>query len=130
MLWALVITQLFGIKEIKQEERKKQEERRTILEKKNSVKYTCTLQKILVLLKDGKQECWERSQKTRLDHLYWVKRKGYKRAAEELKQQIKAKAATLKWYKNRVKQYQENRLLQPNSQSSIRNWMESIMKRI
>ena len=57
MLWALVITQLFGIKEIKQEERKKQEERRTILEKKNSVKYTCTLQKILVLLKDGKQEC-------------------------------------------------------------------------
>ena len=36
------------------------------------------------------------SQKTRLDHLYQVKRKGYKIAAEELKQRIKAKAATLK----------------------------------
>ena len=47
------------------------------------------------------------SQKTRLDHLkdHRFKRKGYKRAAEELKQQMKAKAATLKRYKNRVKQY-------------------------
>ena len=36
------------------------------------------------------------SQKTRLDNLYRVKRKSYKRAAKELKQQIKAKAATLK----------------------------------
>ena len=43
----------------------------------------------------------KQSQKTRLDHLYRVKRKGYKRAAEELKQRIKAKAATLKRYKNR-----------------------------
>ena len=47
-------------------------------------------------------ERWERgmlrkeSQRTRLDHLYRVKRKGYKRAIEELKQRIKAKVATLK----------------------------------
>ena len=54
------------------------------------------------------------SQKTRLDHLYRIKRKGYKRAAEELKQRIKAKAATLKRNKNRVKQYQQNRLFQSN----------------
>ena len=54
------------------------------------------------------------SQKTRLDHLYRVKRKGYKRAAAELKQRIKAKVATLKRYKNRVCQYQQNRLLQSN----------------
>ena len=54
------------------------------------------------------------TQKTRLDHLYWVNRKGYKRAAEELKQWIKVKAATLKRYKNRVKQYQQNRLFQSN----------------
>ena len=36
------------------------------------------------------------------------------RAAEELKQQIKAKAATLKRYKNKVKQYRQNRLFQSN----------------
>ena len=35
------------------------------------------------------------SQKTRLNHFYRAKRKGYKRAAEEFKQQIRAKAATL-----------------------------------
>ena len=36
------------------------------------------------------------SQKTRLDHLHKVKRKRYKRAAEKLKERIKAKAATLR----------------------------------
>ena len=41
-------------------------------------------------------------------------KKGYKGAAEELKQQIKTKAATLKQYKNRVKQYRQNRLFQSN----------------
>ena len=54
------------------------------------------------------------NQKTRLDHLCRIKIKGYKRAAEELKQWIKAKAATLKRYKNRVKQYRQNRLFQSN----------------
>ena len=49
-----------------------------------------------------------------LDHLYRVKKKGYIRTAEELKQRIKAKAATLKRYKNKVKQYQQNRLFQSN----------------
>ena len=56
------------------------------------------------------------SQKTRLDHLqdHQVEKKGYKRAAEELKQRIKANGATLKRYKNRVKQYRQNRLFQSN----------------
>ena len=36
------------------------------------------------------------SQKARMDYLYQVKSKVYKRAAEERKQQIKVKAATLK----------------------------------
>ena len=36
------------------------------------------------------------SQKARMDYLYQVKRKVYKRAAEERKQQIKVKTATLK----------------------------------
>ena len=55
-------------------------------------------------------ERWERgmsrkeSQKTRLDRLYRIKRKVYKRAAEELIQRIKANTATLKQYKNRVNQ--------------------------
>ena len=38
------------------------------------------------------------------------KRKGYKRAAEKLKQWIKEKAATLKRYKNRIKQYRQNKI--------------------
>ena len=38
----------------------------------------------------------------------------YKRATEELKQQIKAKAATLKRYKSRVNQYRQNKLFQSN----------------
>ena len=54
------------------------------------------------------------SQKTRLDHLYQVKRKGYKRVAEEPQQRIKAKVVTLKRYKIRVKQYQQNKLFQSN----------------
>ena len=52
------------------------------------------------------------SQKTRLNHLYWVRRKEYERAAADLKQQIKAKTATLKRYNNRLKQYQQNKLFQ------------------
>ena len=43
------------------------------------------------------------NQKTMLDHLYRVKRKGYKIAVEEFKQRIKTKAAILERYKNRVK---------------------------
>ena len=72
--------------------------------------------KKLVLLKDERQECWER----KFRRLGWIiciesKEKGVcKRAAEELKHWIKAKAATLKRYKSRVNQYRQNRLLQSN----------------
>ena len=69
---------------------------------------------------DGLIERWEtgtlrkRSQKKRLDQLHRVKKKGYDRAAEKLKQQIKATAATLKQYKNKEKQYWQNKLFQNN----------------
>ena len=64
-------------------------------------------------MKDGRQECWERKVRRQgFDHLYRVKKKGYKRAAKELEQQIKAKAATLQQYENRVKQYRQNSLFQ------------------
>ena len=94
---ALVITQLLGTKEINN---KKKEEP---FWKRSNIN---AFRKYVSLI-----ERWEtgmlrkESQKTRLDHLYRVKRKGYKRAAEKLKQRIKAKAATLKRYKNRAKQY-------------------------
>ena len=110
---ALVITQLFGIKEIKN---KKKEEP---FWKKRTESNINTLRKDVSLI-----ERWEagilrkESQKTRLDHLYRVKRKKYKRAAEELKQRIKAKAVTLKRYKNRVKQYRQNRLFESNQSKS------------
>ena len=54
----------------------------------------------------------KKSQETRLDHLYQVKRKEYKRATDKLKQQIKAKAA--KQYENRGKQCRQNSLFQSN----------------
>ena len=62
------------------------------------------------------------SQRARLDHMYRVKRKEYKRVAEELKQWIKAKAATLKRYKNRVNQYRQNRLFQSNQSKFYQEW--------
>ena len=68
--------------------------------------------KMLVSLKYERETGMLR--KERLYHLNRVKRKGYKRAAEELKLRIKAKVDTLKQYKNRVKQYRQNRLFQSN----------------
>ena len=107
---ALVIIQLLGIKN-NMKNKKKEEPfcKRRIESNMNALQKDVSL-----------TEGWEtgmlrkESQKTRLDHLYRIKRKGYKRAAEELKQRIKAKAATLKRNKNRVKQYQQNRLFQSN----------------
>ena len=45
-----------------------------------------------------------------LQKKYWLKQKGYKRVMEELKQRIKAKAANVKRYKNRIEQFRQNRL--------------------
>ena len=72
--------------------------------------------KILVSLKDGWQEYLERKVRRQGWIIYIEpKRKGInKRAAEELKQLIKAKASTLKQYKNKVKQYRQKRLFQSN----------------
>ena len=62
--------------------------------------------------KDGKLR--KETQKARLNRLYSVKKKGFKRVAEELKQRIKAKLATVKKHTQRVKQYRQNRLFQSN----------------
>ena len=106
---ALVITQLLGIKEIKD---KKKEERFWKIRTESKLN---ALRKYVSLIERwGTGMLRNESQKVRLDHLYRVKKTGYKRAAEELKQQIKAKDATLGQYKNRVKQYQQNRLFQSN----------------
>ena len=97
---ALVTTKLLGIKEIKNKKKEKQFWKRRI---ESNINALC---KVVSLIKR-----WETGMKTRLDHLYRVKRKGCKIGAEELKQRIKAKAATLKRYKNR---YRQNRLFQSN----------------
>ena len=105
----LVITQLLEIKEIRNKKKEEPFWKRRIESKINALHEDVSL-----------TERWEtgmlrkESQKTRLDHLYRVKRKGYKRAAEEPKQRTKAKAATLKRYKNRVNQYRQKRLFQSN----------------
>ena len=78
---ALVITQLLGIQETKNKKKEELEEKRRTESNVNA------LHKDFSLI-----ERWEtgalrqKSQKTRLDHLYRVKKKGYKRAAEEPKQ--------------------------------------------
>ena len=95
---ALLITQLLVTKEIKN---KKREERNWGKKQLSLMNAPCQ--------DFSPTEIWEagmlrkESHKTKLNHLYWKERKGYKRAAEERKQQIKTKAATLKWYANRVK---------------------------
>ena len=80
---ALVITQLLGIKEIRNKKKEEPFWKRRIESKINAVCKDVSL-----------IERWEtvmlrkESQKTRLDHLYRVKRKRYKRAVEELKQKL------------------------------------------
>ena len=80
---ALVITQLLGIKEIRNKKKEEPFWKRRIESKINAVRKDVSL-----------IERWEtvmlrkESQKTRLDHLYRVKRKRYKRAVEELKQKL------------------------------------------
>ena len=103
---ALVITQFLRIKEIKNKEKEEPFWKKRIESKIN------TLRKNVSFIERWAAEMlWK---VRRLDHLYRVKRKGYKRAAEELKQRIKAKATTTKRYKKRVKQYLQNRLFQSN----------------
>ena len=74
--------------------------RNKIKKKEETFRKRKNLSNINALRKDVSLiERWEigmlrkESQKTRLDHLYRVKRIGYKKAAEEPKQRIKAKAA-------------------------------------
>ena len=62
--------------------------------------------------KDGKLR--KEIQEAKLNRLYSVKKKGFKRVAEELKQRIKATSATVKRYTERVKQYRQKRLFQTN----------------
>ena len=106
---AFVITQLLGIKEIRNKKKEEPFWKRRIESKINALHKDVSLTE---RCKTGMLR--KESQSTRLDHLYRVKRKGYKRAAEELKQRIKAKAATLKRCKNRVNQYRQNKLFQSN----------------
>ena len=114
---------MLGIKEIKNKKKEEPFWKRRIESNINALDKGVSL-----------TERWEtgmlrkESQKTRLDYLYQVKQKGYKRAVKELKQRIKAKAATVKQYKNRVKQNQQTGCSNLTSQSSIRNWMEIHMK--
>ena len=82
---------MLGVKEIRNKKKEEPFWKRRIESKINALRKDVRLTE---RCKTGMLR--KESQKTRLDHLYRVKRKGYKRAAEELKQRIKAKAATLK----------------------------------
>ena len=92
---ALVVTQLLGMKEIKNKKKEESFWKRRIESKTNVFRKDVSL-----------IEKWERGIKSEDK----IGIKGYNRAAEELKQRIKAKAAT----KNRVQQYWDNKLFQSN----------------
>ena len=47
-----------------------------------------------------------------LQKKYWLKEKGYKRVIEELKQRVTAKTAKVRRYKERIKQFRQNKLFQ------------------
>ena len=105
---ALVTCKLLGMKDLQ----KKQQEphwKRRIEQKINSLRKDVSL---IVRWKNGSLS--KGTQKERLDRMYQVKKKGFKRVAEELKQRITAKAATVKRYTDRVSQYKQNRLFQSN----------------
>ena len=92
---ALVVTQLLGMKEIKNKKKEESFCKRRIESKTNVFRKDVSL-----------IEKWKRGIKSEDK----IGIKGYNRAAEELKQQIKAKAVT----KNRVQQYWDNKLFQSN----------------
>ena len=77
---ALVIAQLLGIKEIRN---KKKEEPFWKKRSESNINALCKDVSLIERLETGILR--KESQKARLDHLYRVKRKGYKRAAKELK---------------------------------------------
>ena len=114
---ALVVTQLLWIKELKNKNIEETFWKRRIESNIN------TLRKNVSLIERWDAETLrKKSQMTRLDYLYWIKTKGYKRAAEKVKQRIKAKAATLKCYKNRIKQ---NRKWSKRYKNRVKqNWHE------
>ena len=108
-MWGISYYPLLGIKEIKN---KKKEEPFWKIRIESNINAFCKDVSLIGGWETGMLK--KESQKTRLDNLRRGKSKGYKRAAEELKERIKAKAATLKRYKNRVKPYRQNRLFQYN----------------
>ena len=93
-MWGISYYPIIRIKEIRNKKKEEPFWKRKIESKINALRKD-----------DSLIERWDtgmlrkESRKTKLDHLHRVKKKAYKRAAEELKQQIKAKAATLKRYK-------------------------------
>ena len=62
-----------------------------------------------------KERMWVRTRfREDLPKKPWMKDKGYKHVIEELKQRVTAKAAKVKRYKERMKQYRQNKLCQMN----------------
>ena len=108
-VWGISYYPLWGIKEIKNKKKEEPFWKRRI---ESNINAFCKDVSLIGGWETGMLK--KESQMTRLDYLRRGKSKGYKRAAEELKERIKAKAATLKRYKNRVKPYRQNSLFQYN----------------
>ena len=105
---ALVTCRLLGMKN----SQKKQQEphwKRRIENKINSLRKDVSL-----ITRWQNDRLNKEREKERLDQMYRIRRKGFKRVAEELKQRITAKSATVKRYTDRVNQYKQNRLFQSN----------------
>ena len=69
----------------------------------------------------GKWKRDKKGAKTELDRRYRLKAKGFNTTMEEIKQRITAKAAKIKRYQNRIKQFQDNRLFTANQSRFYKN---------
>ena len=56
-----------------------------------------------------------------LDQKYGLRRKGFTLVMKELEQRITAKATKVKWYDNRIKQFQDNRNFETNQGRFFKN---------
>ena len=105
----VVVTERLGIRP-----RRKKEDIKSLWKRRLQGQLNELRKHLSQLMQISKQECNKRTIKTELEIKYGIKSKGLANVIEELKQRITAKAAKVKKYEERIRQYQQNRLFVTN----------------
>ena len=109
---AIVVCNLLGVKEKERKEKQEPFWKRRIEQKIKELRKDISL---IERMDEGKLVgAKAQRHKERVDRVYYMKEKGRKRVKEELKQRVTAKAAQIKRYNDRIKQYRQNRMFQDN----------------